>query len=365
MLKVPIVGGRKAAGWVFLTLALAIGCDKSGEKAEPEEVDTSGVCIPGGMPLGQPETAREYVEMCEPELGVPPAFDCSEGVTVPITVDGVEVSDPLPNFACDAQSLQDGECFPGSTINRVAGATRGGDERPEVVWVQFCRNEGVVDDAGSVQWAFTGAQMIGYNTQSGATCFFELNWMEIERWVGRDENFRAIGVLPGHDDPEFDEAFIPPGDVQCVQCHQNEPFVHNPWIDGARLPSNPEEAVLPTLTDPNAPYYVVGGSSWDMRTIRIEGNGCLGCHRVGMETDMLFRYNGYHASEDMPPNNPGSMAADYQELLDCWEDGPENTEGCVWWYPPGGGCEGREAGDDFPFAADNFNFPRESFYGFK
>jgi hypothetical protein len=85
-----------------------------------------------------------------------------------------------------------------------------------------------------------------------------------------------------------------------------------------------------------------------MRTIRVDGNGWLGCHRIGIKTDRPFLYNGYHASEDMPPNNPCSMAADYQELLSCWENGSENTEGCVWWYLPGGGCEGREAGDDFP-----------------
>jgi hypothetical protein len=48
-----------------------------------------------------------------------------------------------------------------------------------------------------------------------------------------------------------------------------------------------------------------------MRTIRVDGNGWLGCHRIGIKTDRPFRYNGYHASEDMPPNNQGSMAADY------------------------------------------------------
>ena len=339
--------------------------DESNSDTPQEEEESEGVCIPGGTPMGQPETAREYVLMCEPELGVPPPFDCAEGVTVPVTVDGIAVTAPVPNFTCDAPSLQDGECFPGSTINRLAGATRAGEERPEVVWVQFCRNEGVVDADGTLDWAFTGAQMIGYNYDTGATCFFELNWMLMERWVGRDEDFRAMGVLPNYDEPEFDEAFIPPGDVQCVQCHQNDPFVHHPWIDGARLPSNPDEPVLPSLASPDAPYYVVGGSNWDMRTIHIEGNACLSCHRVGMETEMLYRYNSYDISQDMPPSEPGTLDADYRELLDCWNNGPEDTPGCIWWYPPGGGCEGREADEDFPFAADNFNYPRENFYGFR
>jgi hypothetical protein len=38
------------------------------------------------------------------------------------------------------------------------------------------------------------------------------------------------------------------------------------------------------------------------------------------------------------------LSCSVAQLLSC----SENTEGCVWWYLPGGGCEGREAGDDFP-----------------
>lgn len=72
--------------------------------------------------------------MCEPELGVPPEFDGGAGVTIPVTVNGIEATQPLPNYACDAQSLQDGECFPGSTIDRLSGRTREGHERPEVLW---------------------------------------------------------------------------------------------------------------------------------------------------------------------------------------------------------------------------------------
>ena len=115
-------------------LAPDIGTETGSTGDEPAEM-----CIPGGVALEQPETAREYVTMCEPELGVPPRFDCGAGVVVPITVDGVEVNEPVPEFTCDVPSLQIGECIPGSTINRVVGQTRDGTPRPEVVWVQFCR----------------------------------------------------------------------------------------------------------------------------------------------------------------------------------------------------------------------------------
>jgi hypothetical protein len=260
--------------------------------------------------------------------------------------------------------MQAGGCTPGSTINRVVGRTREGLQRPEVVWVQFCRSEDRLKGDSPNGWAdiFTGAQMIGYNKESGATCFFELSVGLRSvlglgrdgqgRWVGRDEQHRASGLLPHFDDPDFDEAFMP-APSQCVQCHQNDPFIHNPWIDGARLPSNPDESVLPRLPA-NAPYYVVGGSFWDMRTIHIEGNACLGCHRIGMETDQLFRSLGLDANQWMPAHDPGSYAADYQALLDCWAQGPEKTPGCEWRVPPGGGCEGR-AWPDYPFKAAHFN----------
>jgi len=41
----------------------------------------------------------------------------------------------------------------------------------------------------------------------------------------------------------------------------------------------------------------------------------------------------------MPPHDPGSLAEEYNELIECWINGPENTDGCNWVIPPGGNCE--------------------------
>ena len=65
---------------IFAATQLVLGCTPKTQECEPE-----------GVPQSQPETAREYVAMCEPELGVPPEFDCASGVTLPITVNGVDV----------------------------------------------------------------------------------------------------------------------------------------------------------------------------------------------------------------------------------------------------------------------------------
>ena len=93
-----------------------------------------------------------------------------------------------------------------------------------------------------------------------------------------------------------------------------------------------------------------------MRTIHIEGNRCLGCHGIGMET--LAEYTGvlWDPNEHMPPHAPGSFAGDYAELVACWENSPgENTPGCDWVIPPAGDCDGGVVGADYPHAAARFN----------
>ena len=338
------------------------GCKDSDSPSTPQENEASdgsssdtestlplaGSCVPGGTPQSLPKTAREYVEMCEPELGVPPQMNCSAGTTIPIYLDGVQVWDLLPNFGCENPGLQAGGCVPGSTLHRVTGQTREGVALPQVNWIHFCRSEDMwKGDPTGWDTIFTGAQMIGYNSATGATCFFELNYGVQEQWVTRDENNRASGVLPNYDEPEFDEAFIP--GQECNTCHQNDAFIHNPWVSAAKMPDNPTESVLPVLPK-NSPYYIVGGSNYDMRTIHIEGNACLTCHRIGMGTDELFRSLGVDANQWMPPHAPGSLSEDYAELLECWANGPENTPDCEWVIPPAGDCDGGVVGPDYPYA---------------
>lgn len=94
-----------------------------------------------------------------------------------------------------------------------------------------------------------------------------------------------------------------------------------------------------------------------MRTIHIEGNSCLGCHRIGMEIEQIFASNGFDVNTYMPPYAPGTMADAYDELLTCWLDGPADTEGCEWVVPPAGECAGGIVGDDYPCASASFNRP--------
>lgn len=294
-----------------------------------------------------PSTATAYAALCaEHGLGVPPTIRCDDGERVPTLVDGEEVFEsPL---SCDSTSMLKTECTVGSKIQRFEGRDADGSALPDVTWVGFCR--------AAEATAASSVQLIGYHEGTGATCFFEANETRnsvLPERLGRDENNGLTGQMPAYNDPDFDRAFVP-APVQCVQCHQNNPFIRNPWLEGARLPEDPSEPVVPAY-GAQSPYYVVGGADWDMRTIHIEGNACLSCHRIGMELDRIFAANGFDSNTYMPPSAPGSLEADYQALIDCWTAGPEATPGCDWVVPPAGDCEGGVVGEDYPYASNDFN----------
>lgn len=247
-----------------------------------------------------PDTAVEYAKMVESALGVPPQVDLSKAIEIPLYVNGVKTLGELKE--CDNPTLLGkGVTMSGSMIQRYEGKTAAGQPLPDVVWVAFARHA-TKNILGSVQ-------MIGYNKKTGATAFFE-SCDAIHPWVHADPETTCLtGVMPCIDQPqEFNKAYRVPGNVQCVQCHQNEPFITDSFINAAKIPGT-NESVVPFLGR-DAPYFVIGGDNWDMRTIHIEGNACFECHRVGMATMELFMRNGWDPNKHMPPHDPGSLAND-------------------------------------------------------
>ncbi len=98
------------------------------------------------------------------------------------------------------------------------------------------------------------------------------------------------------------------------------------------------------------PYFAVGGygSQFSNASIHIEANNCLNCHRSSMELAInVFDGLGHVlVNEFMPPDNPGSLVDEYHELIDCYVNGTDNTEGCNWIIPPGGNCDSEIIGLD-------------------
>ena len=278
------------------------------------------------------QSALAYAEECAEALGPVPGFDCSEGVVVPITVDGLPVDTDQPGSNCDAPSIVEGDCNAGTRVGRIEGTTSSGTPNDEVVWAYLCRKyDGIV-------------QLIGHNTESGATCFFESNWDVVDRSESLSlEEGLVVGSIPAPSDPEYAAVWKPPAEVAiqaCWSCHLADPYVHTPYVDGARLPEDPSQPVIPEVGGIDSSYFLVGDVYEDtedyLRTLHIDGNGCVSCHRFS--DPRSFSFGGgptYEVNEHMPPSDPGSMAADFQALLDCADAGPEDTPDCEWRQIPG------------------------------
>lgn len=299
-----------------------------------------------------PKTAFEYAKMAESELGIPPKIDLSESVEIPLYVNGVQKYGNLGR-SCDNYSMLGKDTVSGSVLQRYEGRKADGTPLPDVVWVSFGRNS--TREPGKV---LGSVQMIGYNKRTGATAFFE-SCDQIHPWVTLDEGtLRMRGVMPWIDNPEeFNRAYVVPERTrpQCVECHQADPFITNPFINAAKIPGT-NENVVPIL-DEHAPFFVIGGDNWDMRTLHIAGNKCFDCHRVGLSTMAMFMSNGWKPNEHMPPEDPGSLSEDLEQLLQAWLKGPESVPGATWVIPPAAGQPRQVVGEDYPHKA-KFNAPR-------
>ena len=285
-----------------------------------------------------PDTATEYAAMIEPHLGVVPTVNAEEMVEIPLYRNGEQVYGSFNTNQIDNPARLGGKpTISNSALQRYEGVSASGAPMPEVVWIAFRR----IGDLNP-QNLIGSIQLIGYNTQTGATAFFEsVGGINMAPWLSataRPQGDLAItGVMPGPDDPDqFNQAYFFDQQTQCVQCHQNDPFITNPFITAAQIPGS-EEPVIPILGK-DAPYYVLGGHNWDMRTLDVDGNACLSCHRAGMSTlAEAFLPAGYDVDQHMPPSDPGSLAASYAALVEAWNAGPENTPGARWVIPPA--CE--------------------------
>lgn len=258
----------RRTGWPRVLVALggvlAFACGTSTPKPADSgpvptglipDADAPPVTAPAGTPLHHAQTCAQY-------LGPIPAMSCSDAALMPITVDGVEVTETPAT--CDRPSALTGTCETGERIAaRYPGSHHDGSERPEVVFINFCRDGGM--------------GVIGHNSETGATCFFHIN-MAHENSV----------VHPGSADPAYDDywqtAEVVAAD-NCQGCHQADPWLHSPWIDQLRDPSNPDRPLVPVTAGPDAPYTVVGEGFSQPVHAGAPDNSCTSCHRPQCDTN--------------------------------------------------------------------------------
>ena len=206
-----------------------------------------------------------YGAACAAAIAPIPGFDCAEGVTVPITVDGVRITDRAPE-TCDRPGLldngpgSDGQCVPFSRILNLS---------TETAQVSVMCRQKRLRSADSTE--FDEIDVIAHNPATGATCWFQAKGAE-----GAPVNGAAV---PSPTDPGAEAFWAPPETVvadDCGSCHDNDPFMYSPFVGQVwgHVPTNP----LGPYAHVDAGF---GFADWPTHEMLPRDNTCLGCHRIG------------------------------------------------------------------------------------
>jgi hypothetical protein len=190
---------------------------------------------------------------------------------------------------CDNPQYIYSSCEPNAVSGRTNGprvTNQANDQGTE--WVLLCRKSQLTEGQ------YNDIAMLGTNPYTGVTCFFQNALYS-----------RTDGLHVPHPADEVDSPQSPQqstslwsgiqggigSGIECVTCHDNDPIIHTPWIDGAKDANG--DPVLPKMGIRDgfaegfneAPYSLVNleGQGWTMpKHITSEGAAaCTKCHRIG------------------------------------------------------------------------------------
>lgn len=211
-------------------------------------------------------SSQRYAEACRALVGPLPEFSCADGVPVPVTVDGVPVTDPKPQMECDRPALlnngadSDGQCVPHSRILSLS---------TETMMVSVMCRQKVIRDPASME--FDEIDVIAHDPASGATCWFQASG-------SRDKPVDGLKV-PSPTAATDDSFWNAPETVAadgCGVCHDNDPFMFSPFVG---------QVWKEVPVAPFGPYFHVGPEfgfgTWPTETFSLRDNTCVGCHRIG------------------------------------------------------------------------------------
>ena len=235
-------------------------------------------------------SVQKYAEACVAELGEIPFFQktgdgtyttysCMDSTPIPMTVTDASghVDSPAGTVdKCDKPQYIYSLCEQGPRV-----AERTNDEGTH--WVLLCRKS--IGGLSSSQ--FNDMAMIGHNPLTGKTCFFQNALYS-----------KTDGAHVPHPADKVKSETLWEGvhggigsGIECAHCHDNDPFIHSPWIDGALdragKPIVPKMGVDPdfALGYNDAPYAIVNlqGQGWtqEKSLVSPEAAACTKCHRIG------------------------------------------------------------------------------------
>jgi cytochrome c553 len=307
----------------------------------------------------------EYGERCIADLGEIPFFEkqadgkystynCLDSTAIPMTATAADGTVNAPQEgtlnACDNPQYIYSLCEAGP---RVASRTNDQGTR----WVLLCRKS----IGGFSSAKFNDIAMVGHNPFTGKTCFFQnalyskTDGEHVPHPADKEKSQNLWSGVHGG---------LGSG-IECARCHDADPFIHSPWIDGAKdtngRPVIPKMGVDPDLAlgANDTPYALVNlkGQGWSQpkQIVSPEANACLRCHRMGDGqwtksyitrldgTDPSWtnitteKYRDSHLKYWMPPDEnfvTEAMwdASEYKKALDFIKgcgNNPSNPA-CIW-----------------------------------
>ena len=227
----------------------------------------AGCATPVGMDDVRIVDQASYTAACDAILGEVWPLDCASADEVPVEVtgaDGVRLAQSLADleggFRCDQPSALS-HCVPGSRVK--VGQTSAG-----VPYVLVCRkyNERPDDPGGYDQIG-----VVASDPDSGATCY----WSTPEDGLRRGDPLPKPGSAAdlGWGSRSFWYTLPELRQAPCTACHDNDPWIHTPWIHRMDIPSAPL-----------APTWLVGADAlgWpaQRRLVHPDAAPCTGCHAL-------------------------------------------------------------------------------------
>lgn len=241
------------------------------------------------------QSVREYGRECARDVTPVPAFNCADGVAVPITVNGKTPETYTPGMSCDRPAMlpsdagqkTDGQCVPNSRALVLRD-----DDTAQIS--AFCRQK-MIRPADSP--LYDEIDVIAHNVRNGRTCWFQATLpgpLKADKGVDGRRVPSPTAATSGQGFPlptRFWNRPAATARLQCVNCHDSGPYMYSPFIGQVKnaVPSDP----LGLYNNDVGAAFRQWPKPFGITT---HGNTCTTCHRMGnMNSCHLAMYQSFGA----------------------------------------------------------------------